>query len=152
MWEKLITCDKYTGTWMSCHFCQAVCEQKHFSNAVILAVDLPNQRPMHKLASAHTKRHKTKPCIPRHWQNMTAYKKCKVHKHWHWWRAVSRVKHCTFSAIMTSSSGETAVWTDRHSSFWAPCTAAIVPGTLTNTGFESFIYLLNALQQHAQNS
>lgn len=64
MGEKLITCDKYTGTWMSCHFCQAVCEQKHFSNAVILAVDLPNQRPMHKLASAHTKRHKTKTLHP----------------------------------------------------------------------------------------
>lgn len=55
MGEKLITCDKYIGAWTSCHFCQAACEQKHFSKAVILAIDLPNQCPMQKLVSTHTK-------------------------------------------------------------------------------------------------
>lgn len=43
MREKLITCDKYTGAWTRCHFCQAACEQKHFSNAVILAMALSDQ-------------------------------------------------------------------------------------------------------------
>lgn len=57
MGEKLITCDKYTGAWTSCHFCQAACEQKHFSSAVILAMDLPNQCSMRKLISKHTHTH-----------------------------------------------------------------------------------------------
>lgn len=57
MGEKLITCDKYTSAWTSCHFCQPACEQKHFSNAVILAMDLANQCPMQKLVSKHTKTH-----------------------------------------------------------------------------------------------
>lgn len=35
---KLIACDKYSSAWMSRRFCQADCEQKHFSNAAILAL------------------------------------------------------------------------------------------------------------------
>lgn len=48
MGEKLITCDKYNSAWTGCRFCQAACEQKHFSNVVILAVNFLNQRPVHR--------------------------------------------------------------------------------------------------------
>lgn len=39
MGEKLITCDKYNSARTRRRSCQAACEQKHFSNGVILAVD-----------------------------------------------------------------------------------------------------------------
>lgn len=100
---------------LDCHFCLATCEQKHFSNAVILAMDSPNQGPMQKLVSTHRKA-KNQSAVPRHhWQNMTAHEKCKVHKLRHWWHAVSRIKHCTHSAILPVISGGTAMWNDRHS-------------------------------------
>lgn len=87
MGEKLITCDKYAGAWTSHHFCQAACEQKHFSNPVILAVDSPNHCPVQELESTQLKqRPQTRS------QNMTDHKKCKVLELWHWWHAVSRVK------------------------------------------------------------
>lgn len=60
MGEKLITCDKYTSAWASCRFCQAACEQKHFSNEVILAMDLPSQCPVQKRVSTLTKDTKPK--------------------------------------------------------------------------------------------
>lgn len=117
MGEKLITCDKYNGAWTSCHFCQAACEQKHFCNVVILAMDLPNQCPMQKPMSTHTRKVHKQSYVYTGWQNMTAHKKCKVHKLWHWWHAVSWVKHCALSAIMPPLSRGTAMWNDRHISF-----------------------------------
>lgn len=59
--KKLITCDKYTSDWMSCHFCQTACEEKHFCTAVIL--DLPNQRSAHKCVSTRTKETLVKPLL-----------------------------------------------------------------------------------------
>lgn len=56
---------------LDCHFCQATCEQKHFSTAVILAMDLPNQGPMQRNVSTHTKANTQ--------LHPMTDKKCKVH-------------------------------------------------------------------------
>lgn len=145
MGEKLITCDKYTGAWTSCHFCQAACEQKHFSSAVILAMDLSNQCTMQKLIYTHTQKDAQPKLHPStRWQNMTAHKKCKVHKLWHWRHAVSRVKHCTLAAIMPPLSwGGAAMRSDRQVLLLSPLltTTLYPPSILTQAGFDAHEYL-----------
>ena len=102
----------------------------------MVILDLLNQCSMRKLVSTHTKDTLPKLHHKIHWQNMTAHKKCKVHKHWHWWHAVSRVKHCAHTLTLW----ETAIWSDRHSSYWAQHSTVIVRGILKQEGLEIFLF------------
>lgn len=131
MGGKLITCDKYTSAWTSCHFCQPACEQKHFSNAVILAMVLANKCPMQKLLSKHTKTHDQTLHPKIHRQNMTAYKKMQdSHKLWHWWHAVSLSK-----TLYTCCHYPSTLWGNSHvkwQTFFPLSSPVFVPGILTH--------------------